>query len=129
MLLVFTGRRVGQILSLRHCDVMDDDHLHFRGHKRGKSVDIPVPGFLIAAIRLINPKYFKIFTVKYKLVYYHVAHSIDNSFFIRGVKNRAVTHAFRKRSIRKQLFDYGNDVRCLCRYFGWEDSRSLAYYL
>ena len=129
LLLLFTGRRVSQILDMLHCDILDDDHLYFRSHKRGRPVTIPAPGFLISALRLINPTNVFIFTVEYKLVYYHVTRNFSEAFFIMGKKNRAVTHAFRKRSIRRQLFDYRNDVRDLCRYFGWEDKRSLAYYL
>lgn len=129
LLLIFTGRRVSQILEMLHCDILDDDHLYFRSHKRGRPVTIPVPGFLINSLRLINPGNVFIFTVGYKLVYYHVVRSFPEVFFVPGKKNRAVTHAFRKKSIRRQLFDYRNDVKELCRYFGWEDKRSLVYYL
>ena len=129
LVLAFSGRRISQVLNMRHIDIMDDIHIWFKGHKRGQPVTIALPAFLITSLKLVNPKQHYIFNVNYKSVYSYVLKIIDNKRFQKCKKNRSVTHCFRKESFKRQLLEYGNTLDILCRYYGWEDKRSAFYYL
>ena len=108
---------------------MDDDHIFFKGHKRGRSAVIPVPTFFVNALRNTRPHSEKIFNVTYFSVYKFVLRHVDSKRLLKTGKNRSVTHLFRKESMKKQLYEYGNTLQILVDYYGWEDKRSSAYYL
>lgn len=128
-ILVFSGRRISQVLNLRHCDIMDNIHVWFKGHKRGIDTTIALPVFIVSALRDTNPCSEKIFTVNYQDVYTYVLRHVDKNRLVRTKKNRSVTHLFRKESLRKQLLEYGNTLDVLVKWYGWEDKRSAFYYL
>ena len=129
LMLLFTGRRISQVLDLNHCDILDDDHLYFKGHKRGNAQVIPVLSFLIKSLRLTNNFQEKIFNVNYKSVYSLMLRYFDHGRFPLCKKNRSVTHFPRKELLKKQLYDYRNTIDQLCQYFGWESKTSAFYYL
>lgn len=128
-ILMVTGLRVGEVLRIRHCDILDNEHVYILPFKRGNAKTIIVPQFLVKQMTAVNPHLGNIFTITYKKVYDHCLRNFDQDMFYRGVKNTSVTHSFRRSVIRNFLLEFRNPLTYIVRQFGWKVKTSIAYYL
>lgn len=128
-ILMTTGLRASAVLRIKHCDILDEEHVYIRPIKRGKAKTIVIPCFIVLQMREVNPSRQYIFTITYKQLYDHCKRSIVESPLTKVNKNYSVTHSFRKKKVRDFLIEFKNPIVSIINHFGWKRKESIAYYL
>jgi len=128
-LMIITGLRVREVLSIEFEDLIRPDTIHIKPCKRSIERNIHIPKDTWDQLFKLPHIKKTIFCIGYKNIYRFIKSGRAGIDLLKNDKNFSVCHTLRKLCIRRKLFDERMSVKDIVQDIGWQSETSILYYI